>query len=266
MTVKQPVRIGGVSLSVQVLELPPFLVGQWVGIGRDTAREAAVEAAGELLARPGERLVLDFRRFQDVSDSVVQVLARMISEAQRVGREVLLVRCPDDLFRRLQRGGMTGAITHAASLLAATQGLTGEPMTTLDLHLRSSPDILRRLRSVVHAVAGQARLSDAVELDLKMAVTEAAANAIVHGSPEGTRNHVRVSFHVEPEAVIVDVADQGPGFEPTARPAGAELREDGYGLCMMEQLMDRLEFYKDDRGMLVRMTKFLNPRRGEWLQ
>jgi serine/threonine-protein kinase RsbW len=264
---QQRARFGGQPLAVEVVDLPPYTVSEWTGEGSEEGRSIAAEAAAELLCRQGERLVLDVSQLRNVSEPVLAALARAISETHRSGREVALVRCPDGLYRRLQRAGVTGAVTHFASLLAATQGLASDSATTLDLHLRSTPEVLHRLRSVVDALAGQARLADSLELDLKMAVNEAAANAIVHGSPEGPRNHVRVSFYVRPEYVIVDVADQGPGFDPTyvAAPTAQEMKEGGYGLTMMRRLMDKLEFYRDDRGMLVRMTKYFGPATSAWV-
>ena len=246
--------------------MPPYLLSQWIGSGPEVARATATEATGELLARPAERLILDLTRLADVCDGVGQAMLRLISETQRNGRNICLVRCPDDLFRRLQRAGLRGAVTHASSLLAATQGLAGEPANTLELHLRSAPQLLHRLRSVVSAIAREAGLTGSAEVQLKTAVTEAAANAIVHGSPEGQRNHVHVSFHLDARELIIDVADQGPGFEPGGTPftALAELQEHGYGLEIMRQAMDRVEFYRDEHGMLVRMTKYLSTGSAGW--
>ena len=255
------VSIGGAPLSVQVSELPPFLVARWSGAGLEAAREVARQAAGELLSRSGERIVLDLGRLGEVEDGVARTLAESITEAHRYGRTVCLVRCSDELFRRLQNAGVTGGVIHAGSMLAATQGLTGEATGILDLHLRSSPELLCRLRSVVSAVAREASLPPAAELQLISAVNETVTNAIVHGSPEGVRNHVRVSFHLEPTMLIVDVADQGPGFDAESlQPLDADgLAEHGYGLHIVRQCLDRTEFYRGDRGMLVRMTKLLGP-------
>jgi anti-sigma regulatory factor (Ser/Thr protein kinase) len=151
-------------------------------------------------------------------------------------------------------------VRNASSLLGATQGLAQEQAGNLDLYLRSSAEMLPRLRSVVAAVASEARLTGAAQSQLASAVNEAATNAIVHGSPEGPRNHVRVTFHVDRTTLIVEVADQGGGFDPARVPVPRpdELRENGYGLHMMRQFMDRVEFFRDDAGMLVRMTKYLS--------
>jgi anti-sigma regulatory factor (Ser/Thr protein kinase) len=244
------------------------VVGQWIGAASDAAREVCQEATAELLARPAERLVLDFSRLTEACETVVQVWARLISEAQRAGRNVSLVRCSDELYRLLQRQGVQGGVTHAGSLLAATEGLAGDGTGTLEMHLRSSPELLQRLRRVIEAVARQAGAPEVVEFQLSTAVTEAAANAILHGSPEGVRNHVRVAFHVDCGQIIVDVADQGPGFDPAAPVARvpSEMQEHGYGLHMMAQSMDRVEFFRNDRGMLVRLTKCFAPGARSWAQ
>jgi serine/threonine-protein kinase RsbW len=265
---KNAVELGDATLLIQVLDMPPYVVGRLIGTATPATSDIVAQAGRELLVRAAESVVIDVSELSEIAAEVIAILSRWINEAQRKGRNVCLVRCSDHLFRRLQRAGMSGAVTHAGSLLAATQGLAGEPASTLDLYLRSTPALLHRLRSVTAAVAREAGLPEETELLLKTAITEAAANAIVHGSPKGPRNHVRISFHLEPRMLIVDVADQGPGFDPNGlrSPDLMELREHGYGLHIMKQSMDRVEFYRDDQGMLVRLTKFLQPGRGDWAQ
>lgn len=256
----QNIRIGCEPLTVEVTDLPPYVIGLWHGAATNESRDTVITAVGELLSRDGANLVLDFAELSEVSEDVLHTLARALNEAQRQGRAVSLVRCSEELFRRLQRAGATGLVTHAGSLKAATQGLAEESSGSLDLYLRSCPEFLARLRNVMTAVAREAQLDPSTELALNSAVTEAAANAIRHGSPEGSRNHVRVSFHLDRNVLVVDIADQGRGFDPAKVPIPdpSELRENGYGIHMMREMMDRVEFFQDEQGMLVRMTKFIN--------
>jgi len=258
--VGQNIRIGSNPLSVEVQNLPPYVVGLWQGAAPKETQGTADSAVGEMLSREGATLVLDLAHLSEVSDDVLGTLARALNEAQRQGRAVSLVRCPEDLFRRLRDAGATGSMTHAGSLQAATQGLAQDVSGTLDLYLRSCPEFLARLRNVMSAVSKEARLDADTEAALNSAVTEATSNAIRHGSPEGTRNHVRVSFHLDRHTLVVDIADQGRGFDPTAVPVPqpGELRDHGYGIHMMRRTMDRVEFFRDDQGMLVRMTKYLD--------
>jgi serine/threonine-protein kinase RsbW len=266
-SVGEPQQIGGAGLSVQVSEVPPYLVAQWSSAGQDATGETAAAVSRDLLGRPGERFVLDLGQLGNISDGVARALAACIVEAQREGKDVCLVRCSGALYRRLQSVGVTD-VSHAGSLVSATQGMAEENVSTLELHLRSTPDLLRRLREVVSVLAQETELAPELEHQIKTAVTEAAANAILHGSPEGARNRVHVSFHLHEETLIVDVADQGPGFEPerVPPPAPQDLVEHGYGLHMIRQSMDRVEFFRDGRGMLVRMTKRLSPATAEWVQ
>jgi anti-sigma regulatory factor (Ser/Thr protein kinase)/anti-anti-sigma regulatory factor len=250
-------------LTVQIRENSPFLASQWIGEAVEEELPLAERAARELLARPGERVVLDLGRLARACDGAARLFAETLTEVQRRGGQASLVRCSGDLYRRLRRAGLKGSVAHVASLGAATNGLMGDPVSTVELHLRSAPEMLKRLRSVVSAVTQQAGMPTPQENQVKIAVSEAAANAMVHGSPEGTRNHVRVSFHLEPKALTVDVADQGPGFDPErTRGPQVELPESGYGLQMIHATMDRVEYYRDEYGMVVRMTKFLTAPSG----
>lgn len=246
---------------MRVSEAAPYVIGVWSGAASGCSEDVASQAAGDLVARQGSRIVLDLGGLGTAADPVVQSIANLIGEAQRLGREVWLVGCAEALFCRLQRLGVSGGVSHAGSLAAATEGRSGRPDSSVHLHLRSQAEYLSRLRGVVSELSRRIGLGDGPELQVKMAVTEAAANAICHGSPEGARNHVQVSFHVAADALIVDVEDQGPGFDPSAvrRVAAAELSDHGYGLEMMRRSMDRVEFFHNERGMLVRMAKYLRP-------
>lgn len=245
--------------ALRVTELPPFVVAYCSGGGPGGTFEDAARLAAELLRRDGERLVLELSALAPVPAGIARTLAEALTEAQRLGRNVCLVRCSQELYRGLQSGGMRGAVRHSVSLRFATDGLIEDGGESVELHLRSTPELLHRLRSVAAGMARSGGLSAADELDLVLAVNEAASNAIRHGSPDGSRNHVRVAFLLEPGRVIVDVADQGPGFDPDAvvAPVAEELPECGFGLQMMRRAVDRVEYYRDDPGMLVRLTKLL---------
>jgi serine/threonine-protein kinase RsbW len=97
-------------------------------------------------------------------------------------------------------------------------------------------------------------------LNVPVALTEALSNAILRGNGEDPAKHVHVRAQVDARELVVEVGDEGKGFDldskfsidPTA-PDRLD-REDGRGLFLMRKLMDRVERVDVARGSVVRMT------------
>ena len=97
-------------------------------------------------------------------------------------------------------------------------------------------------------------------LNVPVALSEALSNAILRGNGEDPAKHVHVRAVVDRRQLVVEVADEGTGFDfdhtqidPTA-PENLE-REDGRGLYLMRKLMDRVERVDAPfGGSVVRMT------------
>ena len=96
-------------------------------------------------------------------------------------------------------------------------------------------------------------------LNVPVALTEALSNAILYGNAEDPSKRVRVRAQVDDVLLIVDVADEGPGFDINActldptTPDHLE-REDGRGLFLMRKLMDSVERLEGVPGNIVRLT------------
>lgn len=96
-------------------------------------------------------------------------------------------------------------------------------------------------------------------LNLAVALTEALSNAILRGNNDDPAKHVHVTARVDPVRLVVEVVDEGGGFDldqctldPTT-PDNVD-REDGRGLFLMRQLMDRVERLDHANGNMVRLT------------
>lgn len=251
------VSIRQLPLTIESLPLEQILV-TWLRGALDEAAFDTLQQVHELLTGAAEpRLVLELGEVSSVSAVAAAALSRSLREAHRVGKEIQFVRCPDWLHRQLLREGTGGTVRHTGSLAAATEGQLDDSHSTWTLSLRSAPEHLRRLREII-SILGRG-ISDEDLQQVKTAVGEACTNAITHGSPLGRRNNVQVSFHLGPRSLIVEVADEGPGFDPEAvpEPNAEDLEEHGYGIYMMRQLMDRLEYFRDGAGTVVRLTKYL---------
>ena len=114
------------------------------------------------------------------------------------------------------------------------------------------------------ALTGVARLVEADEealADLRLAVTEAAANACRHAYPDG-QGSITVRLGLVDGRLEVLVEDDGAGFDGSSvdewRPE--ELAEDGMGLAIIKAVADEFEIGPrvDDRpGARLRFTRSL---------
>jgi serine/threonine-protein kinase RsbW len=94
---------------------------------------------------------------------------------------------------------------------------------------------------------------DDQEIDeAKLALTEACANAIRHGSPRGAQDQVLVTFRAAGRTLRADVTDMGLGITPSA---DSDIASSGLGTRLMLMLADKVQFIKHRTGMTVRLTK-----------
>lgn len=91
---------------------------------------------------------------------------------------------------------------------------------------------------------------------IRLALEEALSNAIKHGNREDPSKVVVVECRVEPNVVVIEVADQGEGFDPDSVPDPTEQENveipSGRGLTLMRAFMSELEIVPP--GNRVRMT------------
>lgn len=97
-----------------------------------------------------------------------------------------------------------------------------------------------------------------LSLNVPVALTEALANAILRGNRDDSAKVVRVRARVDDLALVVEVADEGIGFDLDACTSDPTMpdhleREDGRGLFLMRHLADQVEQFVDG-GNVVRIT------------
>jgi serine/threonine-protein kinase RsbW len=112
------------------------------------------------------------------------------------------------------------------------------PEAPPDLEL-SLPARAENVAVVRHAFGGLGEVLDMPEqtlADVKLAVTEACTNVVVHAYPDDEDGPLDVSAHVGEEALEVVVRDRGRGIVP--RPDSPGL---GLGLPLIATLADQLE-------------------------
>lgn len=97
--------------------------------------------------------------------------------------------------------------------------------------------------------------------DVKMAVSEAVTNAIIHGY-ENTRGYVKIKTVIIGDTVEIEVIDEGKGIEDielARQPlytTSTDSERSGMGFTVMETFMDSVEVESEvGKGTKVKMTK-----------
>ena len=106
------------------------------------------------------------------------------------------------------------------------------------------------------AVAGMARLAGVDEErvdDLKIAVSEACANAVLESSDSPEAAPVSVSWRSFGDRVTVEIGDRNTGRP--GRPSGEEWAErQELSAALLRTLVDDCEFAETDAGRITRLT------------
>jgi serine/threonine-protein kinase RsbW len=111
------------------------------------------------------------------------------------------------------------------------------------------------------ALTGLSRLrelSDETLADLKLALTEACSNSVRHAYRDGRAGVVDIDYDLESDRLVIEVSDDGPGFDYVEADEEGELTEGGLGLAIIRSLADEFELGdRDGGGARLRFVKKL---------
>ena len=109
------------------------------------------------------------------------------------------------------------------------------------------------------------RFSDRDLFATRLAVEEALVNALKHGHGFNTSEAVTIRYSLTSDRIIIEVEDQGPGFQPSEVPdptlAENLERSSGRGILLMRSFMNMVRF--NERGNRVTLCKFSSARRSQ---
>jgi serine/threonine-protein kinase RsbW len=129
----------------------------------------------------------------------------------------------------------------------------------MELVLPSDPAVVAQVRRQLEAfLAGSPIVGDALE-ELKVAVSEACANAICHGSPRGRESSFRFTARLTDEELLIEVEDEGRGFGIANEQIRApeDLRPSGRGLFLMRCFSDDFRIAPGRDGTVVEIGRRL---------
>ena len=101
------------------------------------------------------------------------------------------------------------------------------------------------------------RISDDDYYRIYLASSEAFINAIVHGNKLDPGKKVKVKFEVYRRSYVVEVRDEGEGFDVNLLPNPTDeenlFKESGRGIFIIKAIADEVKFHKTSAGMSVRI-------------
>ena len=139
-----------------------------------------------------------------------------------------------------------------------TAGNGAADARTVRLTFPAKPEYITLGRLALTGLSRLRPLADETLADLKLALTEACSNSVRHayGGGEGL---VDVLFELHADRLVIEVADDGDGFDPgVARDADA-LSEGGLGIAIIRAVADELEIgaRPSGQGSRLRFVKLL---------
>ncbi|WP_336787842.1 anti-sigma B factor RsbW [Paenibacillus sp. MMO-177] len=136
------------------------------------------------------------------------------------------------------------------------------------LQIPSNADYIDIVRVCLYGIASKLNFSYEDIEDMKVAVSEACTNAVLHGSSgKGDGSLIDVTFQPSEAGITIVVKNDGPPFEHSEIGSGSpplqgieisELPVGGLGIYLMEALMDEVSVQSSDNGTEVILTKYVS--------
>ena len=125
----------------------------------------------------------------------------------------------------------------------------------------SNPARFRGIRDWLTGVARKEGFNERQALDLAVAVNEACANIHRHAYAGREDGEIELRLEVQEEALSLRIRDYGSGFSPEEcrRPDLLNPSEGGYGVFLIQALMDEVEYIRKEAGTELRLRKNRRP-------
>ena len=129
----------------------------------------------------------------------------------------------------------------------------------VELTIPIIPDMELAATKTAEVVAKHMDLDEEKSAEISMALIEATINAFEHS--HSTEGNVQIHFVIQGDQLVIRVTDRGKGFDkskvkiPTIEEKIKSDHKRGWGLQLIQELMDTVEFESTREGTTVIMTK-----------
>jgi serine/threonine-protein kinase RsbW len=143
-------------------------------------------------------------------------------------------------------------------------GATGYMREELEIRINNKLSELAKFHQTLAEFGQRHGLASRAMHDLDLALEEILINIISYGYTDNREHEIKVRLSAQPGEVRAEVEDDGQPFNPLAAPEpdtaqSLEKRTiGGLGIHLVRQLMDGLEYERQDGKNLFRMQKNLD--------
>ena len=209
-------------------------------------------------------LVLDLTHVTYADSSALGLLVWLDQKLRPLDGQVQLAGANANVGRILELSGLSQLTTSISIVEDVDDALSGfdigtdstAPLWNQEICIPADIDRLAGVRDTVSGMVAELGFNEATIFDIKVALGEALANAVRHGSPD-LGGRVCVNVIAYPDRAVLEVSDNGAGFNGEHGGTDDLYAPSGRGIMFMRALMDRVEFEPAaGGGTLVRLVKF----------
>ena len=204
-------------------------------------------------------VVVDLDPWTPIDDEGLTALRAAATAFESAGGEMVVAVEEPEARAALAGAGLMRAVlrrpAHRTETTTARFRAGARPRWEHEFTFPATTRQLRAARRRVAAFAEVAGLDEADLFELSVAVAEALANAVVHGSPHGADDDVHVRFFCYEDEVAVEVVDTGEGMAATPICAAPDVATNGRGIHFMRALADAVHYTCGPFGTRVLLVK-----------
>lgn len=142
---------------------------------------------------------------------------------------------------------------------------------TFRVHFGSSRNQTRLLGRLMTLIGEHLELDAELCFELEIAVVEAVNNAIIHACGDDPGQQLELEISCRPEAITITLSDRGRCVDQLPEPVQPvtdettveDLPESGFGLYLIHQVMDSVEYCSRLGVNTLTMQKNLSPSADE---
>ncbi len=131
----------------------------------------------------------------------------------------------------------------------------------MKLELHATPEEVMRAVEALQQFGQARQVPERALFGLALAVEECASNIVNHAYQRDARQTFRIAFEHTGSAMVIELRDHGPQFDPTQAPvaekeAGGDDRPPGgWGIHLVRHYTDEMRHTREGAENILRLTK-----------